>query len=527
MRVRVCGQWAYCGVRVCVRARRTPSPVCVSAVRVNFTHTQLVRPPPYKQTHQPPPPLPTTLLSSFRPPPPYHRPLHSLCCLHSIWPSFFPLLSAHPRSIPSPSSFPLPLFPTPPPFPSPPIPSLPFPLSSSSLFQSIFERRLTPPLMSDSTPARSLPPLYPDASTTARMPSENTSSRRWTRFLHILSARRRRTRSASPPHHPQPRFNRRSRNRRNPADRRSHYQQPRYFSAAPVRLPPSSSSSSSQNRDEPRSPRPTHSPEAILTSTLAELDPLQDHDILAVVNRIFDEYQASNSSDDPPSSIYFAETQNPTRRLMRVHNAYYIANRRHPRHSQLSAEFERLYRLNMGSRLPTHTHPPSSFRCAASDDQIEALPTFVMAKDETRSVREIFASMKAEQQALDNHQNDDDDDDNHHSVDDDEQSHLHPQKPSLHNNDNNLNNDDTDECGGLMTSYTECAICLCDFEPGDEITLLPCGHFFHLNGCIREWLRNHARTCPTCRADICASPATSDSIRSQAATQATSVVDMV
>lgn len=320
------------------------------------------------------------------------------------------------------------------------------------------------------------------------MSSDAQASRRWSRFLDIISTRRRRSRSASPSQeqpssqsHSSSRFNRRSRNRRNPADRRTQYQPIPYLPHPSVRRPPTLSP------DEVHEPRTVReSPNTIITNTLAELDPLQDHDILAVVNRIFDEYQATNSTDYPPSSLYFTDVPHtPSRRVMRVHNAYYIANRRPGRHSQLTAELEREFRWNMGHRVQTGGHPPSPFRLAASDDQIEALPTFVMEKGETRSVRDIFVSMK--------------------------------------DPDTDADQPNQDECGGLMTSYTECAICLSDFEAGDEITSLPCGHFFHLTGCVREWLRNHARTCPTCRADICASSASSDGLGSQAATTATSV----
>lgn len=43
----------------------------------------------------------------------------------------------------------------------------------------------------------------------------------------------------------------------------------------------------------------------------------------------------------------------------------------------------------------------------------------------------------------------------------------------------------------------DCCICMCDFEAGDETTVMPCGHAYH-DSCIKEWLRTH-NTCPVCR----------------------------
>lgn len=44
----------------------------------------------------------------------------------------------------------------------------------------------------------------------------------------------------------------------------------------------------------------------------------------------------------------------------------------------------------------------------------------------------------------------------------------------------------------------ECAICLGDFEKGEEIRVLPqCGHAFHVS-CIDTWLASHS-SCPSCR----------------------------
>ncbi|EEF52901.1 RING-H2 finger protein ATL8 [Ricinus communis] len=46
--------------------------------------------------------------------------------------------------------------------------------------------------------------------------------------------------------------------------------------------------------------------------------------------------------------------------------------------------------------------------------------------------------------------------------------------------------------------FYDCAICLAEFAPGDEIRVLPqCGHGFHVS-CIDTWLGSHS-SCPSCR----------------------------
>lgn len=45
-----------------------------------------------------------------------------------------------------------------------------------------------------------------------------------------------------------------------------------------------------------------------------------------------------------------------------------------------------------------------------------------------------------------------------------------------------------------------CAICLADFEVGEDIRRLGCSHFFHTS-CIDEWLRL-CSTCPLCNDDV-------------------------
>ncbi|KAG8377232.1 hypothetical protein BUALT_Bualt08G0006900 [Buddleja alternifolia] len=53
-------------------------------------------------------------------------------------------------------------------------------------------------------------------------------------------------------------------------------------------------------------------------------------------------------------------------------------------------------------------------------------------------------------------------------------------------------------------NHSDCAICLAEYAPGDEIRVLPqCGHGFHIE-CIDMWLGSHS-SCPSCR-QILAAP---------------------
>jgi hypothetical protein len=49
--------------------------------------------------------------------------------------------------------------------------------------------------------------------------------------------------------------------------------------------------------------------------------------------------------------------------------------------------------------------------------------------------------------------------------------------------------------------YTECTICIYDFEHNEKIKQLPCGHLFHPD-CIDNWLGNYSYKCPTCKKEI-------------------------
>ena len=45
----------------------------------------------------------------------------------------------------------------------------------------------------------------------------------------------------------------------------------------------------------------------------------------------------------------------------------------------------------------------------------------------------------------------------------------------------------------------QCSVCLCEFEPGEQVRTLPCAHFFHA-ACIDRWFERK-RECPLCKFD--------------------------
>jgi len=49
------------------------------------------------------------------------------------------------------------------------------------------------------------------------------------------------------------------------------------------------------------------------------------------------------------------------------------------------------------------------------------------------------------------------------------------------------------KCPGFCTS---CSICLSDFDDGETLKKLPCGHLFH-DDCVASWLQRNKR-CPLC-----------------------------
>ncbi|KAH9547745.1 hypothetical protein CY35_11G051300 [Sphagnum magellanicum] len=57
------------------------------------------------------------------------------------------------------------------------------------------------------------------------------------------------------------------------------------------------------------------------------------------------------------------------------------------------------------------------------------------------------------------------------------------------------------KCAGEGRGTAEtCAICLEDYEAGENLRLLPCHHEFHLD-CIDQWLTTRRAFCPVCKRD--------------------------
>ncbi|XP_010251050.1 PREDICTED: probable E3 ubiquitin-protein ligase XERICO [Nelumbo nucifera] len=50
-------------------------------------------------------------------------------------------------------------------------------------------------------------------------------------------------------------------------------------------------------------------------------------------------------------------------------------------------------------------------------------------------------------------------------------------------------------------SSMECCVCLCGFQANEEVSELPCKHFFH-KCCLQKWLDHNHTTCPLCRSPL-------------------------
>jgi len=53
-----------------------------------------------------------------------------------------------------------------------------------------------------------------------------------------------------------------------------------------------------------------------------------------------------------------------------------------------------------------------------------------------------------------------------------------------------------------LTYQDECCICLGEFQPKQQVAVLPCDfkHYFH-QGCIENWFKYHT-ACPFCKSEV-------------------------
>ena len=47
----------------------------------------------------------------------------------------------------------------------------------------------------------------------------------------------------------------------------------------------------------------------------------------------------------------------------------------------------------------------------------------------------------------------------------------------------------------------KCSVCRLEYEKGDTLMTLPCGHKFH-EDCVTQWLQNYSKKCPYCKEDV-------------------------
>lgn len=85
--------------------------------------------------------------------------------------------------------------------------------------------------------------------------------------------------------------------------------------------------------------------------------------------------------------------------------------------------------------------------------------------------------------------------------------------PLHHDNNNNGQSEQDDDDDAVMVQAEgesgpegeeECALCLAEFEPGQSVRVLACGHVFH-RACVDPWLARTA-LCPYCNACVLPTP---------------------
>ncbi|GAY41221.1 hypothetical protein CUMW_057790 [Citrus unshiu] len=63
-----------------------------------------------------------------------------------------------------------------------------------------------------------------------------------------------------------------------------------------------------------------------------------------------------------------------------------------------------------------------------------------------------------------------------------------------------FNKSSSKRCSSSADENNECAICKLEYERGDRLITLPCGHKYH-DECIKTWLRDNENCC-ICREEV-------------------------
>jgi hypothetical protein len=77
---------------------------------------------------------------------------------------------------------------------------------------------------------------------------------------------------------------------------------------------------------------------------------------------------------------------------------------------------------------------------------------------------------------------------------------LNPEHPVSDDILSLLNEITIEDVNKLPSEKRDCVVCLCNYEVGNKVLILPCTHIFH-TGCIKDWFKTQD-TCPICKFKI-------------------------
>jgi hypothetical protein len=145
-----------------------------------------------------------------------------------------------------------------------------------------------------------------------------------------------------------------------------------------------------------------------------------------------------------------------------------------------------------------------------TEAQVKSLPTIKFGKDDVNEIVEQHRSTSHDEHGL--ALNDQRDNVEVDALIDPDLENDDKSTSSAEESNNKTNNDATNKvdvsdskASFVKAAYDSCAtcsICICEFEEGEELRLLPeCGHIFHTE-CILPWLTKKKNSCPLCQREV-------------------------